>query len=85
MDQFVDRFNGCAIASGHFSRPNASILGERALQKTRQFELDTDFDLMCVEPRDYACAETLCFFRAQADFDCARQVGQLGIISLFDL
>lgn len=56
MDQFVDRFNGCAIASGHFSRPNASNLGERALQKTWQFELDTDFDLMCVEPPDYACA-----------------------------
>ena len=50
MDPFVDRFNGCAIASGHFSRPRASILSERALQKTWQFELDTDFDLMCVEP-----------------------------------
>jgi hypothetical protein len=58
MDQFVDRFNGCAIASRHFSRPSASILRERALQKTWQFELDTDLDLMCVEPRDYACAET---------------------------
>ena len=50
MHQFVDRFNGCAIASGHFSRPSPSILGERALQRTWQFELGTDFDLMCGEP-----------------------------------
>jgi hypothetical protein len=49
MDQFVDRFNGCAIPSGHFSRPSTSILGERALQKTWQFELDTEFDLMCAK------------------------------------
>jgi len=47
----VDRFNGCAIASGHLSRANESILGGRALQQTWQFELNADFDLFRVEAR----------------------------------
>ncbi len=56
MDQFVDHVNGCVIASRHFSRPNAWILGETAPQQTWPFELDTNLDLVCVEPRDYASA-----------------------------
>jgi hypothetical protein len=66
MDQFVDRFSGCAIASGHFSRPSTSILGERALQRIWQFELGTDFDLMCAENR----MQSRCKSHPATQLDC---------------